>query len=105
LATWNKKENFDRSYNDLSPSKNLLLDYKENKIDFQLFEKLFRKEITRNKHVIEICRIIAKETYEGKEIILLCYEKDESKCHRRLIRKICEREFNLLNKPKTDIKN
>jgi uncharacterized protein YeaO (DUF488 family) len=82
-----------------------LLDYKVNKIDFQLFEKLFRKEITRNKHVIDICGSIAKEALEGKEITLLCYEKDESNCHRRLIRNICEREFKLLNKPKTNIKN
>ena len=33
-----KKEHFDRWYKDLSPSKKLLKDYKEGRIDFKLFE-------------------------------------------------------------------
>ena len=70
-----KKENFNKWYKDLSPSKELLRDYKEHKIEFQVFEDLFREEITRKKHVNDICRSIAKEASEGKEITLLCYEK------------------------------
>ena len=98
-----KKENFNKWYKDLSPSKELLRDYKEHKIEFQVFEKLFREEITRKKHVNDICRSIAKEASEGKEITLLCYEKEESNCHRKIIRQICEREFKLLNKHKNKI--
>lgn len=88
-----KKENFDKWYKDLSPSKNLLKDYKKGKIDFQLFVKLFRNEIIKNNNVIEICQNIAKEAFNGKECTLLCYEKDESNCHRKLIRKMCEEEL------------
>lgn len=43
-----KKEKFDIWYKDLSPSKNLLKDYKNGEIDFQLFETLFKNEITKN---------------------------------------------------------
>lgn len=100
-----KKENFDKWYKDLSPSKNLLIDYKKGKIDFQLFEKLFRNEIIKNNNVIEICQNIAKEAYNGKECTLLCYEKDESNCHRKLIRKICEEELLKLIQDGTNIKN
>lgn len=83
-----KKENFDKWYKELSPSKNLLKNYKEGRIDFQLFEKLFRNEIMENKNIIDICQNIAKEAVKGKEVTLLCYEKDESNCHRKLIRKL-----------------
>lgn len=100
-----KKGNFDRWYKDLSPSKDLLKDYKEGKIDFQLFEKLFRIEITKNKNVIDICNTIAKEAIEGKEFTLLCYEKDESNCHRKLIRKLCEKELLKLIQEQKNIKN
>jgi uncharacterized protein YeaO (DUF488 family) len=88
-----KKEKFDKWYKDLSPSKNLLKDYKEGRIDFQLFQRLFRNEIIKNKNVIDICQNIAKEAFNGKEFTLLCYEKDESNCHRKLIRKLCEEEL------------
>jgi uncharacterized protein YeaO (DUF488 family) len=100
-----KKENFDKWYKDLSPSKNLLKDYKEGRIDFQLFEKLFRNEISKNKNVINICKNIAKEALDGKEFTLLCYEKDESNCHRKLIRKLCDEEVLKLIQVEKHIKN
>jgi uncharacterized protein YeaO (DUF488 family) len=82
-----------------------LKDYKKEKIDFQLFGKLFRNEIIKNNNVIEICQNIAKEAFNGKECTLLCYEKDESNCHRKLIRKMCEEELLKLIQGGTNIKN
>src|SRR5215208_6523645 len=70
-----KKEKFDKWYKDLSPSKNLLKDYKKGRIDFQLFQRLFRDEIIKNKNVIYICQNIAKEVFNGKEFMLLCMRK------------------------------
>jgi hypothetical protein len=35
---------------------------------------------------------------------LLCYEKDESNCHRKLIRKLCEEELLKLIKVEQNIK-
>ena len=100
-----KKENFDKWYKDLAPSRNLLKDYKEGRIDFQLFEKLFWNEISKNKNVIDICRGIAKDAFDGKEFTLLCYEKEESNCHRKLIRKLCEDELLKLIQEEKNIKN
>ena len=95
-----KKENVDKWYKDLSPSKELLQNYKANKIEFQLFEKLFREEIRVNMNVHDLCRGIAMEAAEGKEITLLCYEKEESNCHRKIIKQLCEKECKLLSKHK-----
>ena len=100
-----KKENFDKWYKDLAPSRNLLKDYKEGRIDFQTFEKLFWNEISKNKNVIDICQGIAKDTLDGKEFTLLCYEKEESNCHRKLIRKLCEDELLKLIQEEKNIKN
>jgi uncharacterized protein YeaO (DUF488 family) len=100
-----KKENFNKWDKDLAPSKNLLKDYKEGRIDFQLFEKLFWNEISKNKNVIDICQGIAKDALDGKEFTLLCYEKEESNCHRKLIRKLCEDELVKLIQEEKNIKN
>lgn len=89
---------------DLAPSKNLLKDYKEGRIEFQLFEKLFSNEISKNKNVIDICRGIAKDALDGKEFTLLCYEKEESNCHRKLIRKLCKDELLKLIQEEKNIK-
>ncbi|HSL13879.1 MAG TPA: DUF488 family protein [Nitrososphaeraceae archaeon] len=70
----------------------------------QLFEKLFSNEISKNKNVIDICRGIAKDALDGKECTLLCYEKEESNCHRKLIRKLCEDELLKLIQEEKNIK-
>lgn len=75
----------------MSPSKDLLKRYKDKKIDFALFGRLFLEEIQKP-DVIEICREITYESIKGKAITLLCYEKEESICHRKFIRKLFEQE-------------
>jgi uncharacterized protein YeaO (DUF488 family) len=87
-----KKEHFDKWYKELSPSRDLLKKYKDKKIDFPSFGKLFLEEIQQS-NVIEICRKIARESIKGNVITFLCYEKDESICHRKFIKKLCEREL------------
>jgi len=91
-----KKVHFDKWYKELSPSRDLLKKYKDKKIDFPSFGKLFLEEIQKS-NVIEICREIVYENQKGKDITFLCYEKDESICHRKFIKKICERELSRLN--------
>ncbi len=87
-----KKEHFDKWYKELSPSRNLLKRYKDKKFDFPLFGRLFLEEVQKS-NVIEICREIAHESTKGSVITLLCYEKDESICHRKFIKKLCEQEL------------
>lgn len=87
-----KKEYFDKWYKELSPSRDLLKRYKYKKIDFPLFGRLFLEEIQKS-NVIEIWREILHESIKGNVITLLCYEKDESICHRKFIKKLCEQEL------------
>jgi uncharacterized protein YeaO (DUF488 family) len=87
-----KKEHFDKWYKELSPSRDLLKQYKDKKIYFHSFGRLFLEEI-QNSHVIEICREISHESIKGNVITLLCYEKDELICHRKFIKKLCEQEL------------
>jgi uncharacterized protein YeaO (DUF488 family) len=69
-----KKENFNRWYKELSPSKDLLKSYKTNKIDFQSLERLFLQEIEKS-NVIEIFKETVNEIIKGKNVTFLCYEK------------------------------
>jgi uncharacterized protein YeaO (DUF488 family) len=92
-----KKEYFGKWYKELSPSKDLLKSYKTNKIDFKSFERLFLEEIEKS-NVTEIFKEIVKEIIKGKNVTFLCYEKDEVNCHRKLIKKICEKELMKLKK-------
>jgi uncharacterized protein YeaO (DUF488 family) len=73
----------------LSPSKVLLKKYKDKEISCQSFDRLFLEEI-KNSNITEICRKILYENNKGKDITFLCYEKDESICHRKIIKRICE---------------
>lgn len=76
----------------MSPSRDLLKRYKYKKIDFPSFGRLFLEEIQKS-NVIEIWREILHESIKGNVITLLCYEKDESICHRKFIKKLCEQEL------------
>lgn len=96
LAQRNKKEHFDRWHKELSPSRELLKKYKNNKIDFQTFERLFLEEIEKS-NAIDICKEIVNKSMEGKNITLLCYEKDEEICHRKFVKNICEQELLKIN--------
>jgi uncharacterized protein YeaO (DUF488 family) len=67
----------------LSPSKELLYDYKEGKINWREFEVRSRKEILSNpKAVAELNRL--KELSKEKDVYLICYEKNYP-CHRFIL--------------------
>lgn len=91
-----KKEHFDRWHKELSPSRDLLKKYKNNKIDFQTFERLFLEEIEKS-NAIDICKEIVNKSIKGKNITLLCYEKDEEICYRKFVKNICEQELLKIN--------
>ena len=76
----------------MSPSRGLLKKYKDKKIDFPSFGKLFLEEIQQS-NVIEICREIAHESIKGNVITFLCYEKDESICHRKFIKNFVNENY------------
>ena len=67
----------------LSASKELFNDYKKGRINWQEFEARFRKEMLSNrKAVAELNRL--KELSQGKDVYLICYEKNYP-CHRFIL--------------------
>ena len=67
----------------LSASKELITDYKGGRINWQVFEVRFRKEILSNpKAVTELNRL--KELSQTKDVYLICYEKNYP-CHRFIL--------------------
>jgi len=67
----------------LSPSKELLDDYKNKRIDWNGYEKRFRKEILSNPKVMNELSIL-KTISKFKDVYLICYEK-KYPCHRFIL--------------------
>lgn len=67
----------------LAPSKELLKDFKEGKIDWGGYERRFRKEILGNPKAVARLKEI-KKLAEEKDVRLICYEKNPP-CHRFIL--------------------
>ncbi len=69
--------------NILAPSKKLLWDYKQHKIDWDEFERRFRKEILHNNKAMSELGLISSVS-EKRDVYLICYEKSYP-CHRFIL--------------------
>lgn len=78
-----KRENFNEWIRELAPSKELLLSFKNGKIDEEEYEKIFRKEMKNEKSQNILYDIAAKSTKQN--ITLLCYEPEDMFCHRHIL--------------------
>lgn len=67
----------------LSPSKALLMDYKEGRIDWEGYERRFREEIQSRPAALKKLRTI-KTMSETEDVRLICYEKNPP-CHRFIL--------------------
>ena len=79
---------YDEWLKDLAPSIELLNDYRNKKIDWGEYEKRYLKEMEDKK---ELIRELKKRSDEGEVISLLCWEKDDRFCHRRLLKNLIEK--------------
>jgi len=74
----------------LSPSKELLMDYKEKRINWDQYIIRYKKEMNN-----EVCKGVMrriKEASKVKDVYLVCFcHNKEKKCHRFLIIDIIER--------------
>ncbi|MHA1229226.1 MAG: DUF488 domain-containing protein [Candidatus Helarchaeota archaeon] len=73
----------------LAPSWELLRKAKNEAMSFEEYRKLFIKEISENKDAIDKLFEI-RETAKKRDVYLICYEKDSSKCHRSILIEIIE---------------
>jgi len=92
------KKKVDEWIPDLAPSKELLKVYKdelkrtnEQRIAWNIsrYDSTFRRQIMRNSESFKELKRIGKLSKE-KDVYLLCHEKDEAYCHRRIVREIIE---------------
>ena len=74
---------YDLWLRDLAPSIGLLNDWRNKKISWKEYEERYLGEIKRKKEVIKKLTILIKEK---KEVTLLCCEKEDKFCHRRLLK-------------------
>jgi len=81
---------FDLWLQELAPSVDLLNDYKNGRVDWGEYEKRYLKEIKGKGDSINKLIEIVKE--KGV-VTLLCAEKEDSFCHRRLLKEYLSRLF------------
>ena len=67
----------------LGPSKELLKDVKEGKIEWPEYERRFREEILKNPKAVGMLRAL-KKLSKTKTVRLICYEKF-APCHRFIL--------------------
>lgn len=81
---------YDLWLSDLAPSIELLNDYRNGQIGWEEYERRYLEEIKGRKEVIEKLLCLIKE--KGV-VTLLCVEKDDRFCHRRLLKEYLARFF------------
>ena len=86
-----KKSHYDEWLKELSPSIELVHEYKNGKITWKKFLSNYKSEISKNLQSLELIKQLRKQ---GKvdDVTLLCFEADGEPCHRHLLREI-------INKP------
>ena len=82
-----KKTKYDAWIKELSPSIDLIYEYKKDKINWRKFFLKYKKELENNSESIKILKSIRKES-KTKNVTLLCFEPESSPCHRLVLREI-----------------
>ena len=75
----------------LSPSQKLLLKYKKDN-NWDEYVSTFIYEMKNRQDMVNILSKLSKALHKGKNICLICYEKDYKHCHRSLLGQYFEEE-------------
>ena len=78
---------FDEWLRELAPSIELLNSYRNKEIDWSEYKRRYLKEMEGKK---ELIKELKKRSDNGEVISLLCWEKDDRFCHRRLLKDLIE---------------
>jgi uncharacterized protein YeaO (DUF488 family) len=82
-----KKSQYGAWLKELSPSIDLIHEYKNDKITWKKFFSKYKKELEKNPEAIETLKSIRKKS-KTDHITLLCFEPDGAPCHRHILREI-----------------
>ncbi len=85
-----KKSQYDVWLKELSPSLDLIHEYKNDKITCKTFFSRYKKELQENLMAIEIMQELYKKS-KASNVTLLCFEPDGVPCHRHLLREIIKK--------------
>ena len=91
-----RKTHFDVWMKDLAPSKDLINEYKSNKITWDQLVIDFKLELQENKDAISIMNDL-KNKIKSENVTLLCFEKNGVPCHRHILKQIIENPRKLKN--------
>ena len=81
---WLKKGDINFWFQSLSPSKELLYDYKYNNLLWEDYEKRYRDEV--GGHVLHgDMRALLNLLNSGRDVTVYCYEKSTDNCHRHIL--------------------
>jgi uncharacterized protein YeaO (DUF488 family) len=86
-----KKTKYDAWIKELSPSIDLIYEYKKDKITWRKFFLKYKKELENNPESITILKSIRKES-KTRNVTLLCFEPEGSPCHRHVLREIIKKQ-------------
>lgn len=84
IARWKPKGVVALEYKLLAPSEALLKKYKEGKIDVNGYAKEYYRDVLKKLTIEEVMRYFDL-VGNGNDVVLLCFEKSESFCHRVLV--------------------
>ncbi len=82
-----KKSQYAAWLKELSPSLDLIHEYKNDKITWKKFFSKYKKELEKNPETIEALKSLRKKS-KTVHITLLCFEPDGDPCHRHILREI-----------------
>lgn len=72
----------------LAPSEHLFARYKEGTMSWSEFRETYIEQASTSKEFEKSFYEIKKYIEEGKDVFLICYEKDDMQCHRSILREI-----------------
>ena len=88
VMRWVKKDyKYDKWLVDLAPSKGLLTVYRNKEITWNTYVLAYLGQMESKEELIAKLRKISDS---GKTITLLCWEKTDKFCHRRLLKKLID---------------
>lgn len=85
-----RKGSFDRWVRELSPSKQLLQEYREGGKSWPEFRSAFIAELKQNDAARDEIRALRRESGR-RDVTLLCYERAGSPCHRYVVAELIEK--------------
>ena len=87
---------------DLAPSKYLLDSYRQYDITWEDYVPIYIEEMKAPSKV-RLIDSLRERSNNGEVITLLCWEKDDSKCHRRLLKELIEKKVKDINMMKVRV--